>query len=466
MHASRQGRALLAALCAVVVVAYLPALAGPFHFDDHLTVAAERASRSLAAWWEGLAFHVRPILKASFVVTGAFAGLVGEAPTAHRLGNLVIHLAATLAFHAFGRRASAALEPWRDARTREWHALAAAAVFALHPLSTEAVSYVSGRSASLAALASVLAMLAWMNAHDSSGRARAGWFIAGVVSFLLALGSREAAIATPFAWLLLEALRPRDVTRDTARARALAAFAGAMIVAVAFLAWMAFHPRYGALLELSTRIAEARMHEHALATALGYLGCVAALVCAPNIDPAPPLAGGWQSFALLASLSAASVLALRARTRHPMALFALGWAALWLLPLYALPIRHDLVSERHAYPAVWSLGWLAGAIFAHAWARPAPLRHAGTAAAAMLLATLLPLTIERNREYRSEVALWEASARESAPRVRVLNNLGVAYIGAGRWAEAQRVLQAARALDPDNAVVEMNLARAQRRSET
>jgi hypothetical protein len=455
--------AVLALACAVVL-GYAPALHGPYQFDDYATVAIDPAARSIDAWWESAGSHVRPVLKASFVLTAVLGSWTGDAATAHRAGNIAIHLAAILAFYALGRRASRWLEPARDASAADLHALLAAAIFALHPLATEAVSYVSARSASLATLGSVLALLAWMKARQAHGVEAASWFCAGAVSFVVALGAREVAIVTPLAWVLLESLGPHG-TRDPSfvRRRALLVLAAAA-AAAAFVAWMAWHPRYGPLLELSMRIAEARMHEHALAAALGHLACTAALACAPNIDPAPHAWSALPAFALIASLVLAAVLAVRARVRHPMAVFALAWAALWLLPVYALPIRHDVVSERHAYPALWSLGWLAASVLSSLLLAPArALRVAGAALAAMVLGTLLLLTQARNGDYRSEVSLWEASARE-APRLRALNNLGVAYISAGRWEEAQRVLRAARALDPDNSVVDMNLERAQRRS--
>ena len=91
-------------------------------------------------------------------------------------------------------------------------------------------------------------------------------------------------------------------------------------------------------------------------------------------------------------------------------------------------------------------------------------RLAVVALAATMLGVLALLSADRNREFRSEQSLWEAAERESLPKLRVLNNLGAAYIEAGRWEQAERVLRAARRLDPDNEIVDINLDRAQRRS--
>ncbi len=463
---SPASRALLFGLCALVVLAYLPGIAGPFQFDDYVTVATDPGARSLAAWWENLGFHVRPLLKASFVLTAVLGSAVGDLPTGHRLGNLALHVVATLAFYRLGVRAGAMLEPWREARGRNLQAIVAAAVFALHPLSTEAVSYLSARSSSLATLASVLALLAWMNAREARAGRRIAWLVAGLASWAVACGSREVAAVTPVVGWLLEWLRPATGEDPRARRRRLLFLLGVVAVAgLAFAAWMLAHPRYGFLLELSSRILAARAHEPAMATALGYLGCVAALACAPSIDPAPAVASWPQAFALVAGLALAAVAAFRARGRHPMMLVAFAWAAVWLLPVYALPIRHDLVAERHAYPAVWSLGWLvAAAVATLAASAERPLRIGGRALGLLLVAVLALLGAARNAEYRSEESLWEAAARDSPPKLRVLNNLGAAWIAAGRWEEAERALRAARALGPDHEIVEINLDRALRRS--
>ncbi|MBL0143555.1 MAG: tetratricopeptide repeat protein [Betaproteobacteria bacterium] len=459
-------RAALAGVCVLTVLAYLPGIAGPFQFDDYVTVATDPGARSLAAWWENLGTHVRPLLKASFVLTGALGHVVGDLPTGHRIGNLAIHLAATLAFFLFGSRVSEMLEPWREPSSRSAHAWLAAAVFALHPLSTEAVSYLSARSASLATLASVLALLCWFDAREARGARRVACAIGGLAAWAIACGSREVAAAMPLVFLLVEWLRVRPDADPRARRRLLIGLASLVAVGcVAFLAWMASHPRYGPLLELSARILAARLHEPAMATALGYLGCVAALVCAPNIDPTPVAASWPQAFILAAGLLLAATLALRARRRRPMALVALAWAALWLLPVYVLPIRHDLVAERHAYAAVWSLGWLVGAILVPLVSSAARSeRIAGQALTVLLLGVLALLSADRNREYRSEVTLWEAAERDSPPKLRVLNNLGAACIEAGCWEQAERALRAASRLDPDNEIVEINLDRALRRS--
>jgi hypothetical protein len=51
---------------------------------------------------------------------------------------------------------------------------------------------------------------------------------------------------------------------------------------------------------------------------------------------------------------------------------------------------------------------------------------------AAILAVLACFTISRNQVYRSEIALWEDTARKSPHKPRAFNNLGYAYFPAGR----------------------------------
>ncbi len=151
-----------ALICLLVLVgaAYAVALPSPFHFDDYATVAVDPGAQSLAAWWGDARRHVRPLVKASFALTHGIGERLGNVPLAHRLANVLVHMVTVLALFALGRRVAATCLPDLDERAAAGAALAAAALLGLHPLATEAVSYISGRSMSLGTLAAVASLLA------------------------------------------------------------------------------------------------------------------------------------------------------------------------------------------------------------------------------------------------------------------------------------------------------------------
>ena len=88
-----------------------------------------------------------------------------------------------------------------------WAPLAAALLFVVHPLQTQAVSYVVQRVASLAALfyLTALALYAWARTDGPAPRrARALAFAGALASALLAMFTKEIAFTLPFAIVLLE----------------------------------------------------------------------------------------------------------------------------------------------------------------------------------------------------------------------------------------------------------------------
>lgn len=462
----------LAALLIWATACYAPAWNGPFQFDDRIGVAVDPAATSLTAWWQGAAAHVRPLLKASFALSHGLGEAIGHVPAGHRLVNVGLHLATIVLVFVLGVQLARRALRQLPARRAVTAAAFAAALFGLHPLATEAVSYVSGRSMSLGTLLACASLTCWVR---GGGGASPAWRTASLSIAIIAALCRETVV---FSLLLLvpawELLRGSESTRDgtTARADAPAptmtgAAAGFAVIAAATLWWMHGHERYAALLRLSWWIAQVRADDASLLTALGHLARVATLLQPPSIDPdvsaSMPL---FARMAAIAVLGAALAAAWRVRATRPQWLIAAVWVLAWLAPLYALPLRHDAVSERHLYPASWGLAWALSLTLVAAaprWLRPAQRRRAGLATAFALLAVLSALTMARNLDYRSEVALWEAAARTDPHKLRVLNNLGFVYMEAGRWDDAVRVLQRASALYPHDDGLLWNLAAARAR---
>jgi hypothetical protein len=116
--------------------AYLPSIGGPLVLDDFNLVRDPLVLSPLAGGFSAWLGPKRPVLTATFALNHAIVGL--DTPVWH-LTNLLIHFGAV--FLAW-RLALCLLERSGFARP-DGAALAAAALFALHPLQTESVSYLS-----------------------------------------------------------------------------------------------------------------------------------------------------------------------------------------------------------------------------------------------------------------------------------------------------------------------------------
>lgn len=420
-------------LVGAVAITYANALDAAWQFDDFAAILGNDATRSLTHWWQALP-GIRPLLKLSFALTHE---LGGDARAAHAT-NIVIHALNACLLWALWRCWLPSLAP-RLARP-DVAALLGALLFALHPATTEAVTYASGRSISLAATFMLGALLADERARAQPTSRLAHWV--GPASFALALAVRETAVIMP----LIPLLRSWAM-RESLRAQCRRLWPYAAILALAALA-AAMTPGYHLFfsVSLSTRAVGEQVASQLLAH--GYL-LTHPLLGMLNIDPdlRMPTGFSWQATGYAMLLGALFLTAFAARKRHAWIAFAILWYFLQLAPSNSLLPRLDLANDRHLYLALAGPMLLVACLIVHGFARA---RWLGGATAIGLCAALALATVLRNKDYRSEIALWQATAQVSPNKARVWTNLGHAYRSAGDRARASAAFARALTLDPAN----------------
>src|SRR5690606_9727597 len=115
---------------------------------------------------------------------------------------LAWHAAAALAVHALARALLGATAG----------AFFAAVLFAVHPLGSEAVAYVSGRRDLLCALFAVLSLRAWwsfLERRAAEARGAIAALVGSIALAILALGAKETALVLPLLAGLLAVLFAR-----------------------------------------------------------------------------------------------------------------------------------------------------------------------------------------------------------------------------------------------------------------
>ena len=407
-------------------LAYLPSLAGVFHFDDFNVIVHEASVHSWPAYLDG-ANGVRALLKASYTLSwtlglGAFGFL---------LVNIAVHALNAVLVYQVGRRLCARWSVPGHAAP-----LLAALLFALHPAQVEAVTYISGRSASLTAAFYLGALLAYLRGAPA--------FLSGLL-FILAVACKETALTLPAALLLVEiATRAALPWRAIAHRQALH-----WLLLVAMLGALLASPRYFELVSFGyTRLGVA---ENLLTQVGGVSYLVARLLgmLEPNIDPALPALEAWTgTLAMQAVLfGALLVVGISQLRRRPWLGFGVLWFFLQLVPTNSVVPRLDVANDRQLYLAGWGLFLAAACVLPRRVAVPATV----------LVAFLAVGSIARQLEFRSEVELWEADARRAPWNARAHNNLGYAYAQAGRLEEARLAYQAALLFDPGHPKARLNL---------
>lgn len=426
-----------AALVAAVVAAYATAFAGQFQFDDWNVIVDEPRVQSLRAWWTSMP-GMRPLLKFSYALNWQSGfGLVGF----HAV-NIALHAANTLLVHALARR----LVDRDDASTfgsaRAAIPIVAALWFAWHPAQTEAVTYLSGRSTSLAAFFCLASLIVWIDGRREE-RGAAMWF-ASPLLLGAALSVKEFAVALPIVMALWAATDRVGLTTRESVVRLLRNLAPHFLVILAFAFFASQVPRY---LEFATDSLDVRSPIENLtvqAHAVVYLLAQALWPWKLNADPVLGVTPAFDAPTLIKGslLAIALIVGLVSLRRRPALAFGLLWFFVWLAPTNSFVPRLDAVNDRQLYLPLFGIGW----VLALGWAQVAPRWRVGLAA--FVLTAFAVKTAAHNVIYMNEVAFWTATTRASPHNARAATNLGYAYVLADRPAEAESEFRRALAIDP------------------
>ncbi|MBK9442245.1 MAG: tetratricopeptide repeat protein [Comamonadaceae bacterium] len=430
-------------LMLVVVACYGRALTGDFQFDDYKVIVDNPAVHTWDAWQNTMGqgfFGIRPLLKISYVLNWAS----GPGTLGFHLFNVMVHgLNVGLVYRLTGFFVQAMPNYKADVRVPLWSAL----VFAAHPASTEAVTYICGRSVSLMAFFYLWAMTVYASAFADDSRLKL--HLAVPVLFALALCVKETAITLAPALLVWELALgtnwPKIWRRQWSSWLLLASGTAFFLMNDSYLAHM---QRSAELNNLMGNIATQAM---AFCYLMRQWGLPLWLTIDPDLHVLPSLSGAWL---FLGGLVAAALAAGLAWRRRPWISFALQWALLHWVPLYIFLPRLDVANDRQVYLASWPLA-MALVVALSAWLP----RHLCRGLMVALVLGLALLTINRNQDYNNEIALWQATVSLSPDKARVHNNLGYAYMLAGHLPEARREYTRALQLDPDHIKARYNLER-------
>lgn len=427
-------------LAGAVAVVYPGSFRGVFQFDDYNVIVDNPGVHSWGAFLAGLPRGIRPLLKFTYTLNWtAGPGLFG-----FHFVNVGLHAANAVMLFL--------LASWIGGPSvSRFAAVLPALLFAVHPVQTEVVTYISGRSVSLMAFFYLGSLLVYLRGRERGSRFLL--YLASPILFLLAAASKEVALTLPFVLVLCEAVR-REKTGWTEALRGQAVHWGLLVaLAVFFLA----HVGYGRLLDACFGIRGAAANLLTQVHGIGYLLSRLVMPHALNIDPDLPVFSGWSpallpETLLLAALLAGGIFGLRKR---PPAGFGILWFFLHLVPTNSFIPRLDVANERQLYLASWGL-FLVVAAEADLLREKRGARWI-TAVAVVLVVALGALTVSRNTAYRSEVALWEDTVRKSPGKARGWNNLGYAYQQAGRIRDAEAAYLRALRVDPGYALARGNL---------
>lgn len=320
--------------------------------------------------------------------------------------------------------------------------LFASLLFAVHPLNTDSVSYISSRSAVLATFFYLLSLYAFLRVFTPATRrwqkpAQVGWGLLTAVGMYLAIASKLIAVTLPVLlglWFLIFICPARFPGLSTAlfSRKMIAGYAGVFAILLAAALFIGpdilYTPKDQGLM-LFGRI------PYLLVEAKVIIFHYLKLFFVPinlNVDIGFPFtAFHYDPQIALAILGIGTLLYVALKSKNTWFRAGALWFILTLMPTSSLVPLSDLAVEHRMYlPMTLGLCLIIGGAIAN-------LRTAwGSGFLVVTIALLSLLTLARNGVWTDEVRLWQDAVKKNPLSSRTHNNLGKAYYEKGQLDEA------------------------------
>ncbi|HTS16689.1 MAG TPA: tetratricopeptide repeat protein [Verrucomicrobiae bacterium] len=440
-------------IIAVGFWAYHNSFHGPFIFDDGPSITDNPHIRHLWPLFDAMSappgspVDGRPVVCLTLALNYAWGGLNVRG---YHAFNLMVHVASALVLFGIVRRTLQARKSHgRFGNAAGWLAAAIALIWEVHPLQTESVTYVVQRTELLMGLFLLLTLYCALRGATSTRPLV--WCVGAVASCALGMGSKEVMVCAPLIVLLYDRVFLAASFRELWQRR------GGLYLGLA-ATWLIL----AGLVARKTREATG-LGVHGI-TSWNYLKTEAGVIVyylQLSLWPKNlvidyydwPITSSLRSAlvpgAIVVGLLGATVCAFR---RRPELGFLGAWFFLVLAPTSSfLPSFGEVAAERRMY---LPLAAVITAVVLGAFAlgkrfftnrRGAVL---GCLAGGCLVATLMSLTIQRNRDYRSALAIWQDALQKRPHNARAHDNLGVTLVHLGRVAEAVEHYQAELQIEP------------------
>lgn len=452
----------LIAIALAVCAAYAPVVRDGFVWDDTALILRDPLIRSWRLIPEGFQHFLftdatpsdfyRPIQRLIYTLEyWAFA----VKPAPYHVTSVLCHIAAAVASWFF---ANELLRRHRvEHRRAAGIALFATLAWALHPLHNAAVAYVSGRADPLAAMFGFAALYLALRSERASRRGMWGYSVAATLLFLCSALSKEIGLVFPLLWcaILICEKRWKTIGRSVV-------VMASMLVIYASLRLPAEHipaPRIEPPPPPLVRpiIAARALAEYAtlliLPINLHVERDVETRPTGDNVESAQ--AAGWRELETLAGvlmLTAWLVWIWRARTRQPAVFALLVCAFLAYLPISGFLLLNAGMAEHWLYlPSAFLLLALALTI-----AQRASVPFIALAAAWLLV--LGATTFIRTFDWKDQQTFFRRTIAAGGDSPRMLINLAIAELQAGRLEDAKQHLEQALATTPNHPLALINLA--------
>lgn len=397
----------------------------------------------------------RPLLMITFAFNHYMGGLN---VFGYHVVNLLIHLGCTillyfilLLFLGIGGDGKGS-----DSNYNRWVAFFGALFFAIHPIQTESITYITGRSSSLTALFFLFSFWAFLKYGIAGKGSQLIWSSGGYACALLV---KETAVTLPAILVLFNMLFPLG---RTWKRRILSLFPHLLVTGIYLLVRLHF---FGSLQYNVKAIRP--LYDHLLTQLRAWVHFLGTLLFPLNLNAdydfpiSHSILDGQVVLAIFILGAIVTVIWKISQRQRLVGFFAL-WFGINLAPTSSIIRLEDMVADRWLY--LPSVGFMVIMVLAGEWVYRS-LVMGKSRARFLIFFFLCTLSIElygfatvlRNFDWGSEWTLWEDTMAKSPNKARGHIALGLAFMNVGKMEEAVRRFQYAMQLDPKDARAYLNL---------
>jgi protein O-mannosyl-transferase len=412
-------------LLALILFSYANTLNSPLNFDDHAVLQQIELS-GLNAYHTAPPIQYRHLFFLSFSLNHSQNGLE---PFTYHLVNITFHFLTSLVllFIVFFTLKNGT--NWQGK-----HALGIAGLtailFAINPLNTETVTYISGRASGMAGFFFLLAMLLFILASlkKFSGIALL-FYVLALFAFIAALLSKETSITLPAVIILYDLCFMKSERWVSLKSRMFFLY---LPIALTLLALLVFQPflqhlitTWAGKLDLNYAIAQTQVIGYAFKLCFFPIN----LIFDYDFNSNWFASGLFKWLPILLWIALVAIILKNFKKISPLFSFSIFWFILTISITNSFLPRADLLSERNLYiPSIGSTLLISCAFYSLLIKQRWLSFKLGFTLILLMIIIQSSLIIKRNATYRSNIDLWEDTLKKSPSDLKVLHNLSHFYL--------------------------------------
>ena len=420
-------------LCSLGIAIYSNIFHSSFHFDDTNSIIENQNIRNLSDL--GAVFSFWPTRFITYLSLAVNYNLGKLDVFGYHLFNILVHIAASLLVYWLVRLTMQApvIRESEISRHSYTISLLAALIFLVHPLQTQAVTYIIQRATSLAAMFYLATLCLYAKSRLSGSKA---FYLSGLATGVLAMFCKEMAITLPFAILLYEHCFFK--TDKPVNLKKLSPYLAILFV----IPLTMFITRSVDFMHMK-RVVEHDINIpiwNYLITQFRVLVTYIRLLFIPvnqNLDYQYPIFETLFRLEVLSSILLLTFIIFTAQrifSKYRLLSFAIFFFFLTLLPESSIIPIKDVIFEHRLYlPMLGFSIFLVSGIyyfFENKTLKPMIIMLC------IIISSYAILTYTRNFVWKDESTLWGDIINKSPQKIRPYNNLGLSYGQKGNFGQA------------------------------